>query len=176
MVSVSNNQKQAGKWWHKGGHTLTRTRHRTQSVKDHNVIRAGRELSSRYSTILFHFCECALVSPEMGTCDGSKEKHCVCVARYTSPFPSSIMSMCPDIVSWCINKSLQSTISIYYSGRKYLKPLCEHDWFGTYARSGIHSHTPHTTPPPFLHHAAFSPCRMISAFDTHTHARIYCTW
>lgn len=35
--------------------TLTRTRHRTQSVKDHNVIRVGRELSLRYSTILFLF-------------------------------------------------------------------------------------------------------------------------
>lgn len=102
-------------------YTHSRTRHRTQSVKDHNVIRVGRELSCVIFNYMFPF----FVS---GVCSSRQEwRKALCECEwvwFTSPFPSSIMSMCPDIVSWCINKSLQSTISIYYLDRKY-EPLCE---------------------------------------------------
>lgn len=67
-------------------------------------------------------------------------------------------------VSWCINKSLQSTISIYYSGRKYLKPLCEHDWFGMYALGSVHTHP------------LFASCGIFASSDhqCNRHTRIHC--
>lgn len=84
---------------------FTKPVYNTQSVRDHNVIRVRRELSIS----LFHISfSCSW--------RGSKRKRRKLYRLLRQKHQK------PDIL--CINKSLQSTISIYYLDRKY-EPLCE---------------------------------------------------